>query len=533
MRTTVIDRVRPFTQTTFFWCGVLLLFFATSLPAQTFSRWSKSENLGSVVNSPDRESCLFVANSGLSLYFASNRPGGSGGLDIYVSQRASRSDPWGAPRNLGAVVNGPDADQLPFVTPDGHTMYFASTRPGTDAGYNIYASFRRNANDDFGWEAPVAVAELNSAGHDFAAWGFEDPATGRLDLYFSSDRPGGPGGFDTYVSHLLANGKFSPPVLVEALSTPDTDYLPAVRKDGLEMYISSNRPGGFGDMDIWRSTRTTTTQAWSQPVNVGPGVNTSAGEMRGGTFGDGRELYFFSAREGNVGGLDLYKATRTRTALIPISGSTRGANGSVFRTSARLSNPGESEIEGDLVFHPAGVEASDGDPSYRYHLAPYESQALPDAIASTGGSGVGTLEIVPDLGPAPAVTVRIANGDSSFAVPALETANVMVAGMHSAMKMPSDTRRFRTNIAIRTMESGATMWVCMHHPDGTFIRGFDRFFPPNYLIQMPVSELMGGDVEADQMVMFTVKAGSAVICASTVENNGGTTTLEVVRPISD
>lgn len=532
MRTTVSTSGRlPFIRTVV-WCGVVVLFFTFSVPAQTFSRWWKSENLGAVVNSPDRESCLFVANSGLSLYFASNRPGGSGGLDIYVSQRASRSDAWGTPQNLGAIVNTPDADQLPFVTPDGHTMYFASTRPGVDAGYNIYSSFRRNTNDEFGWEAPVAVSELNSADHDFAAWGFQDPA-GRLVLYFSSNRPGGAGGFDTYVSHLLPNGKFSPPLLVAELSGPETDYLPAVRKDGLEMFISSDRPGGFGDMDIWRSTRATTTEPWSAPVNVGPGVNTSAGEMRGGTFDDGRELYFFSARDGNVGGLDLYSATRTKTSLFPITGSTRGANGSVFRTSAQLSNPGDAAIEGDLVFHPAGVEASDNDPSYRYRLAPYESQSLPDVIASIGASGVGSLELVPEFGPAPAVTVRIGNGNSLFSVPALDAANVMVAGMHSAMKMPADTGRFRTNIAIRTMDSGATMWVCMHHPDGTFIRGFTRVFPPNYLVQMPVAELLGGDVEADQMVMFTVNAGSAVISASTAENSGLGTTLEVIRPVWD
>jgi hypothetical protein len=532
MTTTASVGVRsPITQTIFLWCAVLVLLLATPAAAQTFSRWSKSENLGAVINSSDRESCLFVTNSGLSLYFASTRPGGSGALDIYVSQRSSRSDPWGTPQNLGASINSSSADQLPFVSPDGHTLYFASTRPGTEAGYNIYASFRRNASDDFGWEAPVAVAELNSPSNEFAPWGFEDPATGRLVLYFSSDRPGGPGGFDTWVSHLLADGKFSPPILVEELSTADTDYLPTVRHDGLELFISSNRPGGYGDMDIWRSTRATTAESWSAPVNIGPGVNTSAGEMRGGTFGDARELYFFSGREGGSGGLDLYIARRTKTSLFPITGSTRGASGSVFRTSAQLSNPGELEIEGDLVFHPAGVEASSSDPSYRYRLGPYESQSFHDVVSRIGASGVGSLEVVPDVGPIPAVAVRIWNGNSPFSVPPLDTGSLMVAGMHSAMKMPDNTGTFRTNIAIRTMESGATIWVCMHDPDGTFIRGFTREFPPNYLIQMPVAELLGGEVKADQMVMFTVNGGSAIVSASTAENAGVATTLEVIRPV--
>jgi hypothetical protein len=534
MRTVAYARLcTPFQRAISLWCAVLVLLLALPATAQTFSAWSRSENIGTVVNSPDRESCIFVADSGLVLYFASTRPGGSGGLDIYFSERASRSDPWGEPQNIGAVVNGPDADHLPFVTPDGHTMYFASTRPGDQAGYNIYSSFRRNPADHFGWEAPVAVAELNSASNEFAPWGFVDPATGRFVLYFASDRPGGEGGYDIYASELGRDGKFSQPLLVEELSGPKTDYLPSIRKDGLEMFVSSDRPGGFGGIDIWRSTRSTTAEPWSTPVNIGPGVNTSAGEMRGATYGDGRELYFFSSRSGGAGGLDIYSAVRTRTALFPVTGSTRGAHGSVFRTSAQLSNPGEFAIEGDLVFHPAGVEASSSDPSYRYRLGPYESVSLSDAVASTGASGVGSLEVVPDVGFAPAVSVRIASGNSLFSIPALDPDNVMVAGAHSALKMPGDTGKFRTNIAIRAMDSGATIWVCMHEPDGTFIRGFTREFPPNYLIQMPVSDLMGGEVKADQMVMFTVNGGSAVISASTVENGGMAATLEVIRPVWD
>lgn len=517
------------------WFMIAIFAIALSLPAQTFSPWRNVENLGPVINSPDRESCLFVSNSGLSLYFASTRPGGSGALDIWVSQRASRGDQWGAPQNLGPVINSSAADQLPFVSPDGHTLFFASTRPAAEGsvGYDIYSSFRRNAADDFGWETPVAVAELNSVDNDFAPWGFEDPATGQFVLYFSSNRPGGLGGFDTWSSTLQADGKFSPPELVVEVSTSGLDFLPTVRRDGLEMYISSDRPGGFGDVDIWRSTRTSTSQPWSTPVNLGPGVNTASAEQRGGTFGDGRELYFFSPRDGGEGGLDLYRATRARTAIIPVAGATSGARGNEFRTTGQLSNPGAGEISGYLIFHPAGFEASESDPRYSYLLAPYESQALPDVMASIGTSGVGSIEIVPERGDAPAAAFRISNGESSFVVPPVEPDAVMIAGSHSAMKMPADTDRFRTNIGFRAMDSGATIWICMHDADGTYIRGNTHYFAPNSLVQMPVAELMGGEVTADQMVMFTVNAGSAVIFASTIDNNGTGSTLQIVRPVAE
>lgn len=515
------------------WFMIAVFAIVLPLPAQTFSPWSNTENLGPVVNSPDRESCLFVAHSGRSLYFASTRPGGSGELDIWVSQRASRRAAWGVPQNLGPVINSSAADQLPYVTPDGHTMLFASTRPGAGgtSGYDIYASFRRNAEDDFGWEPPVAVAELNSPQNDFATWGFEDPVSGQLVVYFSSNRPGGVGGFDTWASTRQADGKFSPPELLAEVNTSGLDFLPTIRRDGLEMYISSDRPGGFGKVDLWRSTRTTTTQSWSTPVNLGPGVNTDAAEQRGGTFGDGRDLYFFSDRAGGEGGLDLYRATRTQTAIIPVAGATRGARGNEFRTIAELTNPGDGAISGHLAFHPAGVEASESDPRYAYVLAPYESQTLPDVMARIGASGVGSIEIVPQTGDAPAAAFRIANGESSFAVPPIELDAVMIAGAHSAMKMPADGDRFRTNIGLRTMESGATIWICMHEADGTYIRGNTHYFPPNYLVQMPVADLMGGEVKAGQMVMFTVNAGSAVVFASTIDNHGTGSNLQIVRPV--
>ena len=179
-------------------------------------------------------------------------------------------------------------------------------------------------------------------------------------LYFSSDRPGGPGSFDTYVSMRLPNGRFSPPALVAELSSGDVDYLPAVRKDGLELFLTSNRPGG--GMDIWSSTRSSTSEPWSAPVNLGSMINTSGSEERGATFGDSKDLYFFADRDGGEGGLDLYRAVRSPTTIIPVGGATRGAMGSQFHTAAQLSNPGEGEISGYLLFHPAGVAAGDSDP---------------------------------------------------------------------------------------------------------------------------------------------------------------------------
>ena len=70
-----------------------------------------------------------ISKDGLSLYFASSRPGGFGGEDIYVSQRETRDDEWGPSMNLGPIVNTADNEMVPAFSRDGHLMFFASNRP--------------------------------------------------------------------------------------------------------------------------------------------------------------------------------------------------------------------------------------------------------------------------------------------------------------------------------------------------------------------------------------------------------------------
>jgi hypothetical protein len=88
-----------------------------------FSSWSAPVNLGKTVNSSDSDSDSFISEDGRSLYYNSTRPGGYGGLDIWGSQRASADDPWGAPQNLGHTINTSDNEQTPTLSLDGHWLY--------------------------------------------------------------------------------------------------------------------------------------------------------------------------------------------------------------------------------------------------------------------------------------------------------------------------------------------------------------------------------------------------------------------------
>ena len=208
-------------------------------PAERLSEWSQPVNLGPTVNTADFEVCPFLTQDGLSLYFGSNRPGGVGAVDIYVSRRASANDEWEPPQNLGPAINSDVLDNCPFVTPDGHTLIFLRN-PGL-AGIDLYVSSRRNKRNDLGWKPAVPLAALNTPSDEFGVTGYLDEDTDDLVVYFTSNRPGGSGGTDIYKSRTRGDGTLRPPTLVAELSTSANDQFPSVRKDGRELFLIRSR----------------------------------------------------------------------------------------------------------------------------------------------------------------------------------------------------------------------------------------------------------------------------------------------------
>lgn len=290
-----------------------------SLPAAddppTFSDWSAPVNLGPIVNSSASDAGAFVSKDGLSLYFGSTRPGGYGGFDLWVSQRATVHDPWGSPKNLGPTINTSGNEQTPTLSLDGHRLYFASSRPGGFGGLDLYVSRRHNKRDDLGWRLPVNLGSgVNSSAAERGPAPFEDDETGSVTLYFSSNRPGGLGGEDIYASTLQPDETYGPSEVVPELSSPLNDAVPEIRRDGLEMFLAA-QPTAEQWPDLWVSTRESTSDPWSTPVNLGYVVNSADYlDFRPALSFDGRALYFHSdsARGDGWGDYDLYVTTRTR-----------------------------------------------------------------------------------------------------------------------------------------------------------------------------------------------------------------------------
>jgi WD40-like Beta Propeller Repeat len=312
------------------WSGTAILlaaaFLVLSAHAQRFSDWSAPVNLGSVINSASNDQQPGISPDNLSLYFASDRPGGvgnnaAGNFDLWVSHRASVDAPWGEPQNLGSTINTSYVEFAPAFGDDGHLLFFGSTRPNPCEGTrDIWVSFRKDKTDDFGWEPPVDLGcVVNSSGifTDGPTY-FEDDDTGVITLFFTAlDRPGGLGQSDIWASTQNPDGSFNTPVDVEALNSISFDNRTAIRRDGLEIFLSSNRLGsifnslGMPSLDIWVSTRASTSDPWGTPVDLAA-VDTAFNDGAPALSRDGTQLYFFSNRTGGSGQNDLYVATRTK-----------------------------------------------------------------------------------------------------------------------------------------------------------------------------------------------------------------------------
>ena len=303
--------------------GVLVAVVSLSASAAAgvhFSAWSPAQKIDEIagnsseLNTPYLDGCPIQSPDGLSLYMASDRPGGQGGLDIWVARRAGANAPFGAPENLGAPVNTAADDFCPTPV-HGKGLFFVSRKPTAEScGLgDIYFSRLSHAQ---GWTEPEHLAcapagpnsPLDEQGPSYVKAG------GHALLYFSSSSASVPG--DIYVSQEARkrHGGFGPATPVAELNSAGNDIQPNVRKDGLEVVLSSNHPyaGAQGGQDVYVATRASVGAPWSAPVNLGAAVNTAAGETRPSLSRDARTLSFGRA-PGPEGMSDIHVSTRERT----------------------------------------------------------------------------------------------------------------------------------------------------------------------------------------------------------------------------
>lgn len=213
------------------------------------------------------------------------------------------------PQNLGAAVNSRDDEYLPSLTADGQTLVFtrrfprkATTTANTKEEEDLYVSKLSNGQ----WSRAERMPEpVNSTDNEGAQCISQD---GRIMFYTACNRNDGGGRCDLYMCVNKASRWSKPRNLGSAVNSGAWEGQPTFSIDGRTLYFVSNRKGGQGGMDIWKTTFDG--GQWTAPENLGPEINTEFDEMSPFIHFDDRTLYFSSNRPEGMGGMDLFVAKR-------------------------------------------------------------------------------------------------------------------------------------------------------------------------------------------------------------------------------
>ena len=294
---------------------VLSVLFASSMEAKADFVIGEPENLGSGVNGPGFESAGGISTDGLSFYFIDFRPYP---IESWVSTRATKDDPWGIATFLGLLTPSDISTTLSSIgflatvsTADGLEAYYAAEIPGGYGRRDIWYVKRENIDEVWGPLENLGSV-VNSQYDEHMACVSPDG----LELYFSGydeagARPGGYGNSDLWVTKRpTRNDPWTEPVNLGAtINTAFLDARPSISPDGLLLFFDSKRPGGFGSQDLYVTRRATLSDPWTEPINLGPMVNTTTIEECARISADGSTLYWDSGRPGGYGGNDMWQAS--------------------------------------------------------------------------------------------------------------------------------------------------------------------------------------------------------------------------------
>ena len=287
-------------RTTLFLCTAATI-LATSSARADFT-FGEPVNLKSVIPiiDPAHESVNCFTSEGLEMYTGSDRLGGSGGWDLWVLRRASVSDDWDPPENLGSTVNSVKDDAMPSISADGLTLCFNSNRSGGYGGYDIWVATRATEYDPWG-PAVNLGSKVNSTSSDADPWITADG----LELYFNSWRPGGHGDADLYMTRRATlNDPWIDALNLGAMvNSAYGDGIAYVSPDRRLLLFSgisycTIRPGGYGGADLWMARRRSPYDPWPAPVNLGLKANSANHDFLPRVSPDGRTLYFCREHNG-------------------------------------------------------------------------------------------------------------------------------------------------------------------------------------------------------------------------------------------
>ncbi|HLX92009.1 MAG TPA: OmpA family protein [Puia sp.] len=211
----------------------------------TGDHWTKARSLEGNINTNYNEAAQNISQDGQWLVFdGCDFPNGYGSCDLYISYLTS--DGWSSPENLGAAVNTEFWETAPSLSPDKRDLYFASKRPGGHGGSDIYVSHHLPNGE---WSPAENLGPvINSSGDEGTPFIHADNQT----LYFTSNGHPGYGDNDLFLSRRDANGKWTKPVnLGYPINTIEDEGSLVVAADGRTAYYASDRADTRGGLDIY------------------------------------------------------------------------------------------------------------------------------------------------------------------------------------------------------------------------------------------------------------------------------------------
>ena len=263
-------------------------------------------NIGNLVNTEFADYYPIVTAYDERLFFTSRRKGNTGNTadqdgiitsDIWVSQ--NMNGVFQKPKNLGIKVNTIGDEQITGINPDGTKMVLYY-----DYGGKQFGDLQISINQKKEFAAGKGLSGGVNSPYFETAGCFGNSTS---QIYFASNRPGGKGGRDIYVSNELPDGTWSDALPIEALNTPYNEDFPQISADGKTMYFSSEGFNSMGGFDIFKSTFDTVNNVWKEPVNMGYPLNSPYDELCFSTTLNEEFGYTSKISEEGAGDYDIYK----------------------------------------------------------------------------------------------------------------------------------------------------------------------------------------------------------------------------------
>ncbi|RYE23515.1 MAG: hypothetical protein EOP51_10300 [Sphingobacteriales bacterium] len=258
-------------------------------------------NMGASTNTRYPETHPYISADSQTLFFTRKVNGIDD--DFYRSRKDSCGG-WFYARNMGSPPNTSSHESAQMISPDGHYLFFSRCDNRSENGWDrggcdLYMAYTA----DSVWSVPQSFgATINTPAYE----GMPCLSSDNRELYFVSDRPEGYGGLDIWVSR-FENGLWQPPRnLGPQINTQGDETAPFLHADNNTLYFASNGHTGMGGTDLYFCRRTGDT-TWTKVENLGFPINTTANENSISITVDGRKAYLSSDRDSVEGNYDLYE----------------------------------------------------------------------------------------------------------------------------------------------------------------------------------------------------------------------------------